>query len=107
MCLHGITQNANESLNAMFWGRAPKSNCGIDKLLLSAYDSVAVFNYGRQASLDILKLLNITPGIFSTNTCHALNVRRKYNASYKNMDTTKRRRKIIRGGKKRKMIVMY
>ena len=92
----------------MFWERAPKSNyCGIDKLQLSVYDSVAVFNYGRQASLDILKLLNVTPGIFSTNACHALNVRRKYNASYKNMDTTKRRRKIIRGGKKRKMIVMY
>ena len=44
-CLHGITQNANESLNAMFWERAPKSNyCGIDKLQLSVYDSVDVFN---------------------------------------------------------------
>ena len=49
-CLHGIAQNANESLNAMFWERAPKSNyCGIDKLQLSVYDSVAVFNYeGKQ-----------------------------------------------------------
>ena len=55
MCLHGITQNANESLNAMFWERAPKSNCGIDKLQLSVYNSVAVFNYGRQASCDFPK----------------------------------------------------
>ena len=52
-CLHGKTQNANESLNAMFWECVPKSNyCGIDKLQLSVYDSVAVFNYGRQASLE-------------------------------------------------------
>ena len=48
--LHGITQKGNESLNAMFWERAQKSNyCCIDKLQLSVYDSVAVFNYeGKQ-----------------------------------------------------------
>ena len=87
----------------MFWERVRKSNyCGIDKLQLSVYDSVAVFICGRQVSVDILQLLNITPGLFSSNACHALNVRRKYNTSYKNIDTSKRRRKISRGVNKKK-----
>ena len=41
-CLHDITQNANESLNAMFWELVPKSNYrGIDKLQLSVYERQA------------------------------------------------------------------
>ena len=34
-CLPGITQNANESPNSMFWERVPKNNyCGISKMEL-------------------------------------------------------------------------
>ena len=102
-CLHGITQNANESLNALFWQRVPKNiYCGIDKLQLAVYDPVAVFNYGRQASFYIYKLLNITPGTFCTNSCRTINKQRKKSALYKCRESTERRRKIIRGGKKRK-----
>ena len=36
------------------------------------YDSVAVFNYGRQASLDIYKMVNIKPGQY-TNNCMSFN----------------------------------
>ena len=46
-CLHGITQNTNECLNAMFSERIPKNICGINKMELAVYDSVALFNYGR------------------------------------------------------------
>ena len=76
----------------------------IDKLKLAVYDSVAVFNYGRQASLDIYiyKLLNITPGTFCTNSCRTINKQRKKSALYKCRESTKRHRKIIRGGNKRK-----
>ena len=53
-CLHGKTQDANESFNAMIWERAPKTRyCGIDKLEFAVYDSIANFNYRRQATLDI------------------------------------------------------
>ena len=101
-CLHGITQNANESLNVLFWQRVPKNiYCGIDKLQLAVYDSVVVFNYGRQASLDIYKLLNITPGTFCTNSRRTINKQRKNSALYKCRESTKRRRNITRGGKKR------
>ena len=60
--LHAITQNANGSMNAMFSERVPKNTCGINKTELAVYDSVAVFNYGRQASLDIYKMVNVKPG---------------------------------------------
>ena len=102
-CLHGITQNANESFNAMIWERAPKSKyCGIDKIKLCVYDAIGAFNYGSKSSLDIYTLLSIKPGFFTTKLCCELNLKRKYNSGYKNLDSSKRKRKIIRGDKKKK-----
>ena len=41
-CLHGKTQNANESFNAMIWDRVPQSRyCGFAKMELGVYDAVA------------------------------------------------------------------
>ena len=63
-CLHGQTQNANESFNAMIWKRAPNANyCGLNILKLSVYDAVASFNYGGKAIIDLYSLLNIEPGV--------------------------------------------
>ena len=63
----------------------------------------AVFKYGRQeASLGIYKMVNVKPGQFTTTACHSMNISQKYNASYKTIDTSKRRRKVIRVGKKKK-----
>ena len=53
-CLHGKTQNQNESFNSIIWEHAPKYRyCGFDKLEFAVYDAAANFNDGRQASLDI------------------------------------------------------
>ena len=42
----------------MFSERVPKNTyCGVNKMELAVYDSVAVFNYGRLASLDIYKMV--------------------------------------------------
>ena len=102
-CLHGRTQNANESFNNMIWERAPKANyCGLNTLKLSVYDAVASFNYGGKATLDILSFLNLEPGYFTMKMCEQLNFTRKYVSAYKNMESSKKRRKIIRGGKKKK-----
>ena len=47
----------------MIWERAPKYRyCGLEKLEFSVYDAVANFNDGRQATLDIFKMLNVDPG---------------------------------------------
>ena len=43
-CLHGKTQNANESFNAMIWDRVPKSRyCGFAKMELGIYDAVGSY----------------------------------------------------------------
>ena len=80
----------------MFSERIPKNTyCGINKMELAVYDSVAVLNYGRQASLDIYKMVNVKPGQYTT-ACHSMNISQKYNASYITIYTSKRRRKVIR-----------
>ena len=44
-CLHGLTQNPNESINSKIWERAPKPvYCGLDTLELAVYDAFANYN---------------------------------------------------------------
>jgi hypothetical protein len=53
--LNGKTQNQNKSLNGMIWIRLPKSIfVGGNVLQLGMYDTVAHFNMGSRASVDIL-----------------------------------------------------
>jgi hypothetical protein len=102
-CLHGKTQNQNESYNGLIWARAPKYRyCAFDKLELAVYDAVANFNDGRQASLDIFKELNIVPGYFTTFACISMNIKRKRSAVHHSLPTWKKARKVIRAEKKRK-----
>ena len=58
-CLHGLTQTPNEGFNSTIWERAPKTvYCGLDTFELAVHDAVANYNYGRKATIDILKHLN-------------------------------------------------
>ena len=69
-CLHGKTQNQNESFNSTLWERVPKTGYfAFDKLELAVYDAVANFNYGNQASIYILKRLYFTRVPYC---CHVL-----------------------------------
>ena len=46
-CLHGGTQNANESFNMVLWSRGPKDTfIGKNALEMGAYDAVLTFNDG-------------------------------------------------------------
>ena len=102
-CLHGLTQNPNESFTSTIWERAPKTvYCVLDTLELAVYDAVANFNYGRKATIDILKHLNIIPGVY-TRLCNTLYLRRKYNAGNHRTPAIKTRRNILRGLKKKKI----
>ena len=50
-CLHGRTQNANESFNGMIWNCVPKANhVGLDILCLAVYDAISYFNDGGLAA---------------------------------------------------------
>ena len=102
-CLHGKTQNLNESFNSMICERAPKYRyCGFDKLEFAVYDAVANFNDGRQATLYIFKMLNVDPGYNTLSACSSLNIRRRRSATLHSSAVWKKKRKIIRAEKKRK-----
>lgn len=104
-CLHGMTQNQNESYNALIWERAPKSvYISIEKMKFAVYDAVAVFNDGRQGSLDILKRVGVNPGYYTTELCSILNIKRRAKASVKSREEKKIRRRRLRASKTKKWV---
>ena len=100
-CLHGQTQNRNESFNSLIWERLPKSTyVSLNQLRLGSYDAIAHFNIGKQSSIRIFKQLNMEPGRYMTKQCSSLNRKRLFRSSYGAKESVKKRRKIIRGLKK-------
>ena len=103
-CLHGKTQNRNESFNAMIWERIPKSTyVSLTQLQLGVYDAVANFNIGRKASVLIYEKLGMIPGTYTLKGCSNLNKKRLFNAKYKANEHNKKRRKKLRAKKMGKM----
>ena len=97
-CLHGMTQNQNESFNAMIWERIPKSTfISLKHLQFGVNDAVSNFNIGRKASVLLYEKLNMIPGLYTLKGCSSLNKRRISVAEYKNSERAKLWRKMIRG----------
>ena len=93
-----MTQNQNESFNAMIWSRIPKSTYVLfSQLQLGVYDAVANFNIGRKASILIFEKLNMIPGKYCLEGCRKINEKRLSASKYDNLETTKKCRKIRRG----------
>lgn len=102
-CLHGKTQNQNESFNGTIWERLPKTKyVSRNQLEIGVYDAVANFNVGRKASVLIYEKLKMIPGKYTLQGCSNLNKRRLNLAKYKNSSPVKKRRKILRGKTKSK-----
>ena len=100
--LHGKTQNSNESFNGMIWNRVPKAtHVGLNALSLGIYDTIAHFNIGEKAALDIIELLKIHPGYYMTKCCRSVNIRRKRSSIYRMSEPQKKRRKVKRHSKKK------
>ncbi|GFU63389.1 uncharacterized protein TNCV_44351 [Trichonephila clavipes] len=69
-CLHGKTQNCNESLNSVIWSIIPKTVfVQLGTLKTRVYESISIYNQGLITKLKVLDLLNIQPGFY---TCRAL-----------------------------------
>ena len=101
--LHGKTQNQNESFNAMIWSRIPKSKyVSLTQLKFGLYDAIGAFNIGLKSSILIFEKLLMIPGQHTISSCNYLNRRRIRMSEYKNKDTIKKRRKILRGRKHKK-----
>lgn len=59
-CLHGKTQNVNESFNNVLWSRIPKNTfVGRSTLEVGAKDALITFNDGNIGRLRVLKCLGL------------------------------------------------
>jgi hypothetical protein len=102
-CLHGKTQNTNESFNGTIWERLPKTKfVSFSQLEFGVYDAVANFNIGRKASILVYESLDIIPGAYTLKGCKNLNYKRLSRSKYRNIAKNKLRRKIICGKKHNK-----
>lgn len=100
-CLHGSTQNANESLHHIIWNLCPKDVfVGRDTLESGVYMAVAEFNTGNTAWLELLKLCLGDAGVFSTIAMTLRNQRRVTTAEYKASAKEKAARKSRRRSRK-------
>ncbi|KAJ8871915.1 hypothetical protein PR048_028255 [Dryococelus australis] len=62
-CLHGKTQNLNESFNNLIWRRLPKNVCvGLKTLQWGVNDAVIPFNEGNFGIFKVLQEFYISPG---------------------------------------------
>lgn len=60
-CLHGHTQNPNESFNNVVWAKIPmRVFVRLDTLRLGIYDPILSFNEGHSSKLDIYKKLGLS-----------------------------------------------
>lgn len=65
-CVHGKTQNPNESVNAVIWSPLPKTGfVGIRTLHLGVYDAVSAFNCGNISKCMVLDKLGICVGKYT------------------------------------------
>ena len=102
-CLHGKTQNQNESFNAMIWNRLPKGTyVGFHQFQLGVYDAITHFNQGSLAVIETLKKMNLEPGRYTHVGCKKTNAARIANAQKHSTVKVKQRRRKLRGRRKKK-----
>lgn len=100
-CLHGRTQNTNESLNQLIWCRCPKTTfVGADSVKIAANDAVAYYNDGNTARKSVLEELGITPGVFCDIALSRLDKERVDKAEFSSSAESKERRRKKRNLKK-------
>ena len=65
-CLHGKTQNSNESINGVIWKGCPKDVfVGWKVLEMGVASAVISFNDGTKRLIDVMKELKVEPGHYS------------------------------------------
>ena len=75
-CLHGKTQNANESFNGMIWDRIPKDMFVLlPSLQFGVYDVVSNFNIGMKASVLTIEKIGFDAGVCTLRDCKKFNVK--------------------------------
>ena len=100
-CLHGKTQNNNESFNNMVWLRCPKTTfCGVNVMKIAVYDAVICFNSGNKGRIDVLIAAGLEPGVFTITLLQEIDQRRVEKAELSLSDIEKQSRKEKRSKKR-------
>lgn len=87
----------------MIWDRIPKTRyVSLSQLELGVYDAVSNFNIGRKATVLVFEKLRMIPGEYTLQGCRTINRRRLFASVYKNIELTRKRRKVRRGKLKQK-----
>ncbi|GFV68910.1 uncharacterized protein TNCV_1985741 [Trichonephila clavipes] len=94
-CLHGKTQNPNESFHNVIWSRVPKATfVQIETLsLVTVYDAVCSFNDGNVSKLKMLPKMGVEPGEFAVSAMKLLDRERLMKAIYAFSGRSKKIRK--------------
>ncbi|CAN7939170.1 unnamed protein product [Ixodes hexagonus] len=100
-CLHGRTQNTNESLNQLIWCRCPKKTfVDADTVKIATYDAVAHYNDENASRNAVLNALGITPGVFCEIALSRLDKERVEKTEFRSSTENKERRRRKRNLKK-------
>ncbi|GFY16861.1 uncharacterized protein TNCV_3689191 [Trichonephila clavipes] len=103
-CLHGGTQNPNESVNNVIWSRVPKKTfVQIEVLSLGTYDATSSFNMRNVSKLEILRKLCIEPGDYTVQAMERFDKQRLLRAKYSCLQKTKeisKEKKDLKGREK-------
>ena len=100
-CLHGGTQNQNESFNNLVWLYCPKTGHAERRVIETAVGlAVCHFNNGMSAVERIMQRLGLSPGHILRQMCSQLDKERVWQAGYKSSEKEKKRRKKRRAIKK-------
>ena len=107
-CLHGKTQNSNESINNGIWKRCPKDIIvGRKTLEFGVASAIISFNDGISGVLNVFKKLNIPYGTYTTklyNLFWERSLQTRLNLGVKNF--MQRKRILLMQMKKRRALPM-
>ena len=102
-CLHGNTQNPNESFNHCIWERIPKTIfVGLNTLKLGVLDAVICFNDGCVSRSNVLESLGIEVGQNTKKALYAIDRRRTTDGEKFALQLTKEARSRKRNAKRRR-----
>lgn len=100
-CMHGKTQNVNESFNSVIWTRVPKTVfVGSETISIGVHDAVLTFNEGNSGRVKVLELLGVDSGTNMKNAFHTIDSLRVKKADMDLNTSCKEARKLKRSHKR-------
>ena len=100
-CLHGKTQNANESVNGVIWKKCPKDiYVGRSTLEMGVDSAIISFNFGAIRLLDVFKEYGLPDALHTNTFCRKKDISRIKESCRKESDKGKSSRKRLRAVRK-------